>query len=52
LLRMPNVLMTPHVSGVTTMTYERVAGFVADNIRRALAGELPTNCVNPDVRAR
>lgn len=52
LLRMPNVLVTPHVSGVTTMTYERVASFVADNIRRALASELPTNCVNPDVRAR
>jgi phosphoglycerate dehydrogenase-like enzyme len=51
LLQMPNVLVTPHVSGVTTMTYERVASFVADNIRRVLAGQLPVNCVNPDVRA-
>jgi hypothetical protein len=34
------------------MTYERVAGFVAANVRRVLAGSLPTNCVNPDVRPR
>jgi phosphoglycerate dehydrogenase-like enzyme len=52
LLHMPNVLVSPHVSGVTTMTYERVAGFVANNIRRVLAGQLPLNCANPEVRAR
>ena len=52
LIHMPNVLVTPHVSGVTRMTYQNVARFVADNIRRVEAGELPLNCVNREVTLR
>jgi phosphoglycerate dehydrogenase-like enzyme len=52
LIHLPNVLVTPHVSGVTHLTYQNVARFVADNIRRVESGQYPLNCVNREVQLR
>jgi phosphoglycerate dehydrogenase-like enzyme len=43
---MPNVIMTPHVSGMLDTNTERVVGIFADNMRRYLAGEPLHNAVD------
>jgi phosphoglycerate dehydrogenase-like enzyme len=42
---LPNVLMTPHVSGWTEGMLEARAALIADNIHRTARGELPTNLI-------
>jgi phosphoglycerate dehydrogenase-like enzyme len=42
---LPNVLMTPHVSGWTDGMLEARATVIAENIRRTARGELPLNLV-------
>lgn len=42
---LPNVLMTPHVSGWTDGMLESRARLIADNIRRVAVGEPPLNLV-------
>ena len=42
---LPNVLMTPHVSGWTEGTLEARATLIAENIRRVARGEPPVNLV-------
>jgi phosphoglycerate dehydrogenase-like enzyme len=42
---LPNVLMTPHVSGWTEGMLEARATLIAENIRRAAQGEPPVNLV-------
>jgi phosphoglycerate dehydrogenase-like enzyme len=42
---LPNVLMTPHVSGWTDGTLEARAKVIAENIRRVTLGEPPLNLV-------
>jgi phosphoglycerate dehydrogenase-like enzyme len=42
---LPNVLMTPHVSGWTDGTLEARASLIAENIRRTAVGEPPENIV-------
>jgi phosphoglycerate dehydrogenase-like enzyme len=42
---LPNVLMTPHVSGWTEGMLEARARLIAENIRRAARGEPPVNLV-------
>lgn len=44
---MPNVLMTPHVSGWTEGMLEARARLIADNVRRAARGEPPANLIAP-----
>jgi phosphoglycerate dehydrogenase-like enzyme len=44
---LPNVLMTPHISGWTEGTLDARARLVAENIRRAARGEPPENLVPP-----
>jgi phosphoglycerate dehydrogenase-like enzyme len=44
---LPNVLMTPHVSGWTEGMLESRAQTIAENIRRVSRGEPPTNLVQP-----
>ena len=41
LMQLDNVLLTPHVAGVTTGTSRRRAGAVAENVRRVVAGLTP-----------
>jgi phosphoglycerate dehydrogenase-like enzyme len=42
---LPNVLMTPHVSGWTDGVLEARAKLIAENIRRLAHGETPLNLV-------
>ena len=39
LLKLENVLSTPHIAGSTIDTYKRVIGNCIDNIQRALLGK-------------
>jgi phosphoglycerate dehydrogenase-like enzyme len=48
---LPNVLMTPHVSGWTEGMMEGRASVIADNIRRVARGEAPVNLVCRDAGA-
>ncbi len=45
LLELDNVVLTPHVAGVTTGTSRRRAAAVADNVRRTAAGMPPLYAV-------
>lgn len=42
---LPNVLMTPHVSGLTDGMLDARARAIAENIRRVGSGETPLNLV-------
>jgi phosphoglycerate dehydrogenase-like enzyme len=44
---LPNVLMTPHVSGWTDGMLEARARLIAENIRRTARGEPPLNLIAP-----
>jgi len=48
LLSRDDVFATPHIAGVTDVSYSGIARRVAENIRRLMAGEPPQNCVNWD----
>jgi phosphoglycerate dehydrogenase-like enzyme len=41
LARHPRVLITPHVAGVTDVSYKSMARIVAEEVRRDIAGEEP-----------
>ena len=51
ILAYPNILATPHIAGVTDVSYSRIATKVAENITRVMEGKLPLNCVNPNLKA-
>ena len=52
LLRMPNLLVTPHIASASVATRQRMARMAVDNIVEALEGKTPEHCVNVDaVRA-
>lgn len=46
-----NVLATPHIAGVTDVSYQGIAAKVAENIRRVMSGKLPLYCANPALKA-
>ncbi|MEQ1717200.1 MAG: 2-hydroxyacid dehydrogenase [Hyphomicrobium sp.] len=46
---LPNVIMTPHVSGWTEGMLQARAKVIADNIERIARGALPLNAVTPDI---
>ncbi|MBV8222242.1 MAG: 2-hydroxyacid dehydrogenase [Candidatus Eremiobacteraeota bacterium] len=45
-------IVTPHVAGVTDVSYEGIARAVAENVRRYARGEAPLNAVNAPLSAR
>ncbi|RZK73357.1 MAG: hydroxyacid dehydrogenase, partial [Rhodococcus sp. (in: high G+C Gram-positive bacteria)] len=45
---LPNVLMTPHSSGVTDHTFVGRVGDITDNIRRLDTGQTVLRTVCPD----
>jgi len=47
LLASPGLVATPHVAGVTDLSYRGIADGVASNVRRLRSGEPLLNCVNP-----
>lgn len=56
LFALPNVILTPHMAGVTEESMLRMGQGVVAETRRVLAGDLPLNLINPeavaDYRAR
>jgi len=52
ILNYPNVLATPHIAGVTDITYQGISIQVKENIIRVMEGRLPLNCANPGVKLK
>jgi glyoxylate reductase len=51
LLKMPNVVLTPHLGSAVKELREVMANVVVDNIQALLEGRRPPNCVNPELFA-
>lgn len=52
LLSLDNVVLTPHLSGMTQESRERMSVAAAEEMLRMLAGERPRNFVNPQAAAQ
>ena len=51
LWQVPNLILTPHVAGITEDSMRRMGEVTADEVLRILAGGLPLNFCNPAVAA-
>lgn len=51
LLKLPNVVLTPHLGSAARGTRARIAAIVADNVVAAIQGRRPPNVYNPEVYA-
>ena len=49
LLKMKNVVLTPHLGSAVMEIREQMANIVIDNLQALLDGRMPPNCVNPQV---
>jgi glyoxylate reductase len=49
LLKMENVILTPHIASASLQTRERMAQMSVDNLLAGLAGQPLPNCANPKV---
>jgi glyoxylate reductase len=49
LLKMSNVVLTPHLGSAVAELREEMAHVVVDNVFAILEGRLPPNCINPQV---
>ena len=49
LLKLGNVVLTPHIGGATDGTVERQSWMIVEDIRRFLDGRRPKNLANPEV---
>ena len=49
LVKMPNVVLTPHLGSGIVEVRAQMANIVVDNILAILEGRRPPNCVNPEV---
>ncbi|MFQ6115540.1 MAG: 2-hydroxyacid dehydrogenase [bacterium] len=49
LLRLENVVLTPHIASATIETRNKMASMAAQNLIDGLKGKKPTNLVNPEV---
>jgi D-3-phosphoglycerate dehydrogenase len=45
--QLPQLLLTPHVAGITEDSMLRMGFGVADAVQRLLRGEVPAHCINP-----
>ncbi len=50
LLKLPNVVITPHIGSASHATRHRMAELAVDNILDVFAGRLPRHCANPAVK--
>jgi len=50
LLKLPNVIITPHIGSASHATRNRMAELAVDNILDVFAGRLPRHCANPAVK--
>ena len=46
-LALPNVILTPHMAGITEESMLRMGQGVVAEAQRVVAGDLPRNLVNP-----
>jgi D-3-phosphoglycerate dehydrogenase len=51
-LALPNVILTPHMAGITEDSMLRMGQGVVAEIQRLVAGGLPENLINPEAVAR
>ncbi|MBN1203672.1 MAG: D-glycerate dehydrogenase [Myxococcaceae bacterium] len=49
LLKLPNVLLAPHIASASHVTRGRMASMAVDNLLAALEGRRPPHCVNPEL---
>jgi len=52
LLRLDNVVITPHIGSASIVTRARMAAIAVDNVLEAFSGRVPRWCANPRVRLR
>ena len=52
LLKLPNVVITPHIGSATYTTRNKMADITTDNIIAVLEGRRPRFCANPEVVLR
>src|SRR5579862_782829 len=52
LLKLPNVVITPHIGSASYTSRNRMAEIATDNIIEVLRGRLPRFCANPEVTLR
>jgi D-3-phosphoglycerate dehydrogenase / 2-oxoglutarate reductase len=45
----PNLILTPHIAGVTQQSRTAMVAMAVQNVARVLRGEPPLSCVNPEV---
>jgi glyoxylate reductase len=51
LLKLPNVVITPHIGSASTQTRKRMAIMTVENVEAAFSGKPLPYCVNPEVYA-
>jgi glyoxylate reductase len=49
LIRLPNVVLTPHLGSAALDTRERVASILVDNVIAVMEGRRPPNLYNPEI---
>ena len=52
LLKLSNVVITPHIGSASFATRLRMADLAVDNLLEVFAGRLPRRCANPEVKLR
>ena len=52
LLKLPNVVITPHIGSASYSSRYKMAQIATDNIIAALSGRTPPCCANSEVRIR
>lgn len=52
LLRMNNVVVTPHIGSASHATRLRMAELAVDNLLEVFAGHPPRHCANPGVKLK
>ena len=52
LLRLPNLIVTPHIGSASVDTRARMAEMAAENLLAGLRGDEPPHCVNPEALER
>jgi glyoxylate reductase len=52
LTAMKNVALTPHLGSAVMEVRDQMANIVIDNLEALLAGQVPPNCINPEVLSK